>query len=95
MIQQSPEQKNADISAESERAYGVVPKKVRTPGFEPLDAGYTQPRANLNPKTDAYENGVVDAPAGRNATEVRADAKQDANPIRKATLLNTDQDRDE
>jgi hypothetical protein len=40
------------------------------------------------------ENGFVDAPAGRNPTELQTDAKRDASPNQKPTMLNADQSRD-
>jgi len=59
--------------------------------------GQTTRNGGAHPKEacPVCENGVVDAPAGRDLSESRADAKRDASSNQMPTLLKADLARDE
>jgi hypothetical protein len=72
---------------------------------QPYDTKVTQPASgqtttqNDNPAAKeaaapANEKGMVDAPTRMNATGVQTDAKRDATPIQKPSLVNEDQTND-
>ena len=112
MSQQSQTQNDTDTPAQNENANGKGQKKPDVTGFKTPTTDYHQPILIPNPiatkpeiaqvainDAPAYENGVVDAPAGNDMADiptmspdnVEVDAKRDANPDQKPAPLNTNQ----
>jgi hypothetical protein len=99
------EQKTGMVSKKSETLGFNTPNFNRTeprtnlnPKMEVAqpEVGQTTRNDNAAAKeaSPSYENGLEDAQAGRNPSEVRVDAKRDASPNQKPKLVQADQSRD-
>jgi hypothetical protein len=96
MSQQTQAQKDADALTKNAQAFGTGQKKVDATGFKTPAVGQAMKDDNQAAKiaAPARENDAVEAPVKTNVAAVQADAKRDATPMQKPTLVNTDQSDD-